>query len=633
MHRIDVSKRGSQIKVVDNEEKMIVKRLKEIMLSDKKESIPSLKKVNFKKLKEEIDLVNGVIENITTENITEVNHLMYAGANVVAERLGKMRKHSKKGEQKEPWWKRRIEKNIKQWRHDISRIEERRKGNCRLEGREMERMNRKYDLENRGNIGVLETLKAKVQSGSAKIRSFDERRLQYHQNSLFATNQKQLYKELSGGKEANEKPNPQEATNFWRNTWSKPVSHNGQAVWLDKVKEKLGDITKQENIQVNLDSVRKGIRRMTNWKSPGPDGVQGYWFKKFTHLHGRISEHLQECIEIGLVPEWMTTGRTSLIRKDQEKGNAASNYRPITCLPLMWKLLTSLISEKMYEHLVENDVLPDEQKGCRERSRGTKDQLLIDKTILKHCKRHQRNLAMGWIDYKKAYDMVPHSWLIEAVKMVGVAENIVELLRKSMETWKTQLTACGDVLGEVNIKRGIFQGDSLSPLLFVVTLIPLTILLRESGLGYDLGDANDKLVNHLLFMDDLKVYGTSEAMLDSLIQTVRIFSDDIGMEFGLDKCGILVLKRGKVIRSDGVELPNGENMKEIDLEGYKYLGVLQYDEIQNKTMKEKVKREYFRRIKLLMRSKLNGGNVILGVNSWAVGIVRYGAGVLDWTKG
>ena len=130
----------------------------------------------------------------------------------------------------------------------------------------------------------------------------------------------------------------------------------------------------------------------------------------------------------------MTKGKTTLIQKDSEKGNAASNYRPIACLPLMWKLLTSVLAEKVYAHLSEKKVLPDEQKGCSKDSQGTKDQLLIDKQILKHCKKHQRSHAMEWIDYKKAYDMVPHRWMIEAMKMVGITDNIVNLFEKSKET-------------------------------------------------------------------------------------------------------------------------------------------------------------------------------------------------------
>ena len=63
-----------------------------------------------------------------------------------------------------------------------------------------------------------------------------------------------------------------------------------------------------------------------------------------------------------------------------------------------------------------------------------RDQLLSDKQILKHCKKHQHSLAMGWIDYKKAYDMVPHRWMIEAMKMVEIADNIVNLFENSKET-------------------------------------------------------------------------------------------------------------------------------------------------------------------------------------------------------
>ena len=69
--------------------------------------------------------------------------------------------------------------------------------------------------------------------------------------------------------------------------------------------------------------------------------------------------------------------------------------------------MTGVIAEVMYKHL--EGILPEEQKGCRRRRRGTEDQLLIDKAILNDCKRRHTNLAMAWIDYRKAYDMVPHS--------------------------------------------------------------------------------------------------------------------------------------------------------------------------------------------------------------------------------
>ena len=154
--------------------------------------------------------------------------------------------------------------------------------------------------------------------------------------------------------------------------------------------------------------------------------------------------------------------------------------------------------------------------------------------------------------------MVPHRWIIEEMKMVGIANNMVNLFENSKETWRTELIACNENLGKVEIRRGIFQGDSFSLLLFVVVLIPLSVFLNEAGLGY-VTSRNQKL-NDLLFMDDLNLY-ESERKLDSLIQTVRIFSDNVGMVFGLDKCRVLVLKRGKMVRTQGIELLDGKRVR------------------------------------------------------------------------
>ena len=77
----------------------------------------------------------------------------------------------------------------------------------------------------------------------------------------------------------------------------------------------------------------------------------------------------------------------------------------------MWKLLTGVLTNDIYSHLEENDLLPVEQKGCCKNNRGTKDQFLIDKAVMKNCKRRKVGLSMVWIDYRKAYDMTPHSWI------------------------------------------------------------------------------------------------------------------------------------------------------------------------------------------------------------------------------
>ena len=145
---------------------------------------------------------------------------------------------------------------------------------------------------------------------------------------------------------------------------------------------------------IDVESVRDGVRRLSNWKALGPDGVVGFWFKKVTAFHHVMAEKLQLCLLSGRVPYWMVKGRPVLIQKAPAKGTVASNYRPIACLPIMWKLMTGIFAEQIYDNLLDKNLLPDEQKGSRKKSRGTKDQLLVDQAITLEAKRKKRCLNM-----------------------------------------------------------------------------------------------------------------------------------------------------------------------------------------------------------------------------------------------
>ena len=83
-------------------------------------------------------------------------------------------------------------------------------------------------------------------------------------------------------------------------------------------------------------------------------------------------------------------------------GNAAGNCRPISCLPLLWKLLTGIISEHLYRVLEEEKTLPEEQNSCKRNSSRTKDQLFLVKAVIGDCKRRSTILAIDWIDYRKS---------------------------------------------------------------------------------------------------------------------------------------------------------------------------------------------------------------------------------------
>ena len=84
--------------------------------------------------------------------------------------------------------------------------------------------------------------------------------------------------------------------------------------------------------------------------------------------------------------------------------------------------MTGVITVQIYGHFDQQKLLPEEQKDCRKRSRGTNDLLYIDRAIIWEVKSMKNNLAMTWTDYTKAY-MMPHSWIKECLDLFGVSEN------------------------------------------------------------------------------------------------------------------------------------------------------------------------------------------------------------------
>ena len=151
---------------------------------------------------------------------------------------------------------------------------------------------------------------------------------------------------------------------------------------------------------------------------------------------------------------------------------------------------------------------------------------------------------MAWIDYKKAYDMLPKIWILHCLKMYKISHEVINFIEQTMKTWKVELTAGGKIIAETKIQRGIFLGDALSPLLFIIAMMPRKHILRKCAAGYKLSRSQEK-INHLMYMDDIKLFEKNEKELETLIRGVRIYSQDIGVEFGIEKCAMLVMKSGK----------------------------------------------------------------------------------------
>ena len=177
----------------------------------------------------------------------------------------------------------------------------------------------------------------------------------------------------------------------------------------------------------------------------------------------------------------------------------------------------------------------------------------------------------------------------------------------------------------IQIRRGIFQGDSFSPLLFCKALIPLTNELNRANCGYQVHGTERKISL------DLKLLGINENDLKNEIKIVQTISKDINMHFGLEKCARICIKRGRVQSKVHLGSAYENDIKELDpRKTYKYLGIEESFDIQHKNEKEKLKKEYLRRLRLVLGTELSAKNKIQAIGSLAVPVLRYSFGIVNW---
>ena len=146
------------------------------------------------------------------------------------------------------------------------------------------------------------------------------------------------------------------------------------------------------------------------------------------------------------------------------------------------------------------------------------------------------------------------------------------------------------------------------------------MLLRSTKMDYKLSSGT--VVDHLLYMDDLKLYGKNHKEIEFLLHTVEIFSSDKQMSFGTRKCAYIGLKHGKVYSLQDIDLCNGESICSLAPGStYKYLGILEADVFQQSEMRSKVTKEYYQRVCLILKSEVNARNKFLSINAYAIPVI------------
>ena len=258
----------------------------------------------------------------------------------------------------------------------------------------------------------------------------------------------------------------------------------------------------------------------------------------------------------------------------------------------------------------------------------------MNTTLMEEIIKGRKNALCIWLDYKKAFDSVPHSWLLKSLELAKMPPLVIKAIERLTQTWSTNAylkTPNGDITtDEIKYRRGILQGDSLSVILFILSANPSSFLLNKVK-GFTI--TPEKRLNHLFFVDDVKMYALSYEHAKLLLDIITTFSNDVGMTFGESKCAYIYIEHGKW-KSLGKSIKiNGVTIRELEEgEMYTYLGQDEFVGFNGPLNKERVRKEYKRRVRKIWSSNLYSNNKVTAHNTFAIPVLTPTIGILNWTK-
>ena len=491
----------------------------------------------------EIIAVNRIMEEVIDEmgnniDLWHINVMEYVTAITLLGRHGKLReKRYKKTARKTPGWIINITNRINAIRRKLSHInlilQCQKENKYTKKQKYIERgLKKKYGSVRRSRLLEMEAIlkhDLKVQAKILRDRKVVAERQRI--NSLFYSSPKDVYKDFrkNGSIKVKEAPSEEDVKNFWNGIWGHEGVYNEQNEWISKLRDNYCKDVKPTINHIKLEHFLKINESLKNNTSPGLDLIVGYWIKNCHSTRKKTFELFKEVSKGEKdLPEWLVKARTTLAAKNEETRNP-KNYRPIACENIMMKTYTGTLALLLNEHLNENNIIAPEQAGAKKGMWGCTDQLLINRVVTNEVTKGRRNVNMIWWDYKKAYDSVPHAWIIEALKLAKVPGNIIGAIQHLIRKWQTELnipTVNGNIrIGEILYKKGVFQGDYLSVILFILSLNPLSFLLNETeGYKMAINTIYEKIIMHLFFVDDLKLYAATLQQSKLQLDIVTTFS-------------------------------------------------------------------------------------------------------------
>lgn len=387
---------------------------------------------------------------------------------------------------------------------------------------------------------------------------------------------------------------------------------------------------------------RRLFSKVKPWKATGPDGIQGFWWKHLPAAREGLKSWCLRALRLPRrsVPTWFCQGRVVLIPKRSGDPGALGpgDFRPIACLNTCYKILTACMT--VHVSRTVGDRFPGSQVALRKGIWGCTHAHVLDQTIVKDAERNKKELHMMWVDMTKAFDSLRHGAIMWIVKQWGVPSDVRRLLSTLMALQGVRYHAYSNGRPvrsqKLQIRNGLMQGDSLSPLLFCLCMAPASAWIQahikpyETGTGSGPSSDGPLRVSHVFYMDDLKVFTPDWYNLMKARDGIQAVVKQLGLELNKNKCAIRSVNHPDTVT-------RASEVGSIPILGgsvvYKYLGAEQTGLIcldQLWTRVAETAMGAARRLflsNLTVRQKVNGFNqVVVPKLKYAISCIVFGTG-------
>ena len=311
--------------------------------------------------------------------------------------------------------------------------------------------------------------------------------------------------------------------------------------------------------EISITEVEHAIKLLKCDKSPGQDNVLnecikygGVWI---THIIARLFNHLYN---LGEFPDQWSKGLIVPIYKKGDKQQPA-NYRPITLLSSLCKLYTSILCRRITEWATENYVFSEAQFGYRP-TYSTVDACFTLNLLVNRNVSNNRKLCCAFIDFSTAFDSVCRNILYEKLKEYGMSTKMLRMIMAIYKNVTSSVKINNMHTDSFTCSDGLRQGDSLSPVLFAMSINDLSQRLSEVD--------KDKNMDILLYADDLAILADSREMLQKKLDILHTYCRENNLTVNISKSKVIIFNSRKhttpFIYNDCI-------LQEVD--SFKYLGM------------------------------------------------------------